>query len=370
MSQEKTAEIINLDSSRAVAAGDHAGAFLQAARMNAGLDVLHVADATKIKPEHVEAIEAGDASRLPATPYAVGFVKVYAAYLGLDAEGVAAEFRKEITRARPEPEAPRSTAPLAKPSDGVKIISLIGVVLILAFAVWIAFQIAGNAERVEAENAANDPAPRIVVSEQRAEAPRPRIVVRPETAPGDYAVAAIPDAPTAADLEAAAAKDAAQVVSNVAHTPAEDVAPVIAQPAPEPAPRREPQAVASANEDAQSPAPVSETSALPIEELPAEEIVAPSPVELEIIEARLKRSIGPEYPARCTRTAEALESVSLIFDVTADGLPANARVTSATNECFNDAAIAAISKWRFDPRTVGGAATSQQGLQATLNFRK
>ncbi len=358
MSQEKTAEIIDLSASRAAAAGDGAGPFLASARLAAGLDIADVATATKIKAGHIEAIETGNTAGLPATPYAVGFVRVYAAYLGLDADAIAAEFRKEVTAARPEPEPSARTAPVPayEASSGVKIISLFGIVAIVGFAIWIAFQVAGKGASEDSINAGAD-APRVRVSETRAEAPRPRVV-----SARDYDVVPIPPvggdpvaAETAADnpLDDLSAPSETAMADQVPAAPetaaAEDAVPVAAEPAPAPL-----LSTIQPNEPA------------PAIDAPARAVAA----QPTVVDARLIRSIGPKYPARCEHDAGALETVSVIFDVNAAGRPTNPRVTASSDDCFEDAAVAAVTKWRFNPRTVDGAPRPQKNIEATLNFRR
>lgn len=403
MSQEKSAEIIDLSVSRAAAAGDYAGAFLASERHAAGLDITDVAAATKIRPEHLEAIEAGDAARLPSTPFAVGFVKVYARYLDLDAEEIAAQFKRELLIARPvaEPSPAASTIPATDASAGVKLASLIGIILIAAFAIWIAFQVAGNSER-DATNGAAD-TPQVRVSEVRAEVPRPRVTNT------DLPVEAIPPVARAeetleVDAEASGGQEPeniagqvfaqeAPVASPVDENPTPPAAqPTITPPLPEPDPvlvqsQAEPQVENTQPENPaippavfEEPSSVVEPPALdeplqapiaqPVRTPPQSQPVPVSEPESVIVEARLIRSIGPDYPNRCERRAEPLETVSVIFDVTAAGRPANTRVTGASNSCFEGAAVRAISKWRFNPRTVDGAPRPQSGVEATLNFRR
>ena len=95
--------------------------------------------------------------------------------------------------------------------------------------------------------------------------------------------------------------------------------------------------------------------------------LAPPPV---IVNATLTRSIAPRYPDQCTRNAAPLETVTIIFDVTIKGRAANARVVRTSNACFDNAAMATIRRWRFDPKTVDGTPRPDIGKQATLNFRR
>ncbi len=71
------------------------GARLAEARHALGLELQDIAERTRIPLRHLEAIEKGDYTALPATTYAVGFVKTYSRIVGLDDEAVAAEFRAE-----------------------------------------------------------------------------------------------------------------------------------------------------------------------------------------------------------------------------------------------------------------------------------
>ena len=74
---------------------DSVGATLRAARLNRGEDPDHVATVLKMKREHIEAIEDNDFTRLPGRTYAIGFVRSYARYLGLDAEVMVQRFKEE-----------------------------------------------------------------------------------------------------------------------------------------------------------------------------------------------------------------------------------------------------------------------------------
>src|SRR5262249_25420637 len=74
---------------------DNVVATLRAARLNRGEDPDQVAAALKMKREHLEAIEDNDFTRLPGRTYAIGFVRSYARYLGLDAEVMVQRFKEE-----------------------------------------------------------------------------------------------------------------------------------------------------------------------------------------------------------------------------------------------------------------------------------
>lgn len=68
---------------------------LQDKRIDLGLSLDQVVRVTKIKREYLIAIEDGRYYDLPSESYALGFVKNYAVYLGIDKNKAAALFRRE-----------------------------------------------------------------------------------------------------------------------------------------------------------------------------------------------------------------------------------------------------------------------------------
>jgi cytoskeletal protein RodZ len=64
-------------------------------RIEYGLDIMHVAEALRIRPGVLTAIEDGNFDLLPGPAYAIGFVRSYATYLGMDAEALVARFKAE-----------------------------------------------------------------------------------------------------------------------------------------------------------------------------------------------------------------------------------------------------------------------------------
>ena len=60
---------------------DGAGAKLQQRRREMGLSVVQVAQALKLRPDQIAAIESMQFSRLPGLGYALGYVKAYAELL-------------------------------------------------------------------------------------------------------------------------------------------------------------------------------------------------------------------------------------------------------------------------------------------------
>jgi len=73
------------------------GAMLRATRQRYGWDLEDIESALRIRLAHLQAIEDGRFEDLPGPAYAVGFVRAYADYLGLEREEVVSQFRDEIS---------------------------------------------------------------------------------------------------------------------------------------------------------------------------------------------------------------------------------------------------------------------------------
>lgn len=64
------------------------GQALAARRAEHGLSIEQVVASTRIRAEHIRALEADDFDRLLASVYARGYLRTYAAYLGLDGDAL------------------------------------------------------------------------------------------------------------------------------------------------------------------------------------------------------------------------------------------------------------------------------------------
>lgn len=118
------------------------GAALRRARLAKKMDVRDVAAYLCIRPRFLEALENGNTKELPGDAYAQGFVRSYAAYLGLDADKTVAEYKREMSGRVAEAEADadrieESESETLTPKPVVLILSLI--VLIAVFFVWKGF---------------------------------------------------------------------------------------------------------------------------------------------------------------------------------------------------------------------------------------
>jgi cytoskeleton protein RodZ len=75
---------------------DTVGQDLRAARLRRGDDLATVSRVLKIRKDHLEALEEDRIEALPGRTYAVGFIRSYSDYLGLDAVQCVERFKAEI----------------------------------------------------------------------------------------------------------------------------------------------------------------------------------------------------------------------------------------------------------------------------------
>lgn len=86
--------------------------------------------------------------------------------------------------------------------------------------------------------------------------------------------------------------------------------------------------------------------------------------------ARLVENVDPVYPQRCEARAEAVETVEIAFNISAGGVISGERVVRSSNPCFEDAALNAARRWRFEPRTVDGAPSPSYDQRYTFSFAR
>lgn len=72
------------------------GSKLQKVRLDKGILLRDISSATKISPQVLEALERNDLARLPGGIFTRGYIRAYAAELGLDPEQTVAEFRSQV----------------------------------------------------------------------------------------------------------------------------------------------------------------------------------------------------------------------------------------------------------------------------------
>lgn len=155
------------------------GQDLRAARLRRGDDLATVSKVLKIRKDHLEALEEDRIDALPGRTYAVGFVRSYSDYLGLDSVQCVERFKAEIAGRSDETPPPVTVIDEdehRKLPQGWKIIA--GVVLLLVL--YGAYQLAASADRMLNEPVTAPPpqyTPRPV-----AIAPKPALAPLPQPA--------------------------------------------------------------------------------------------------------------------------------------------------------------------------------------------
>ncbi len=189
------------------------GQDLRAARLRRGDDLATVSKALKIRKDHLEALEEDRVESLPGRTYAVGFVRTYADFLGLDATQAVERFKAQIAGRADEPQ-PTITVidedEHRRLPQGWKIIA--GVVLLL-FAYGAYYLLVPAADKmltppvapVPQQQVAAKPKPRVVQV-----APPQTVVTAPGTPPATTS-AAIPAPATSTDTATAAPIPAGKV---------------------------------------------------------------------------------------------------------------------------------------------------------------
>jgi cytoskeleton protein RodZ len=76
---------------------DTVGQELRAGRLRRGDDLATVSRDLKIRKDHLEAVEEDRLENLPGRTYAIGFVRSYAGYLGLNATEMVERYKQEIS---------------------------------------------------------------------------------------------------------------------------------------------------------------------------------------------------------------------------------------------------------------------------------
>lgn len=112
---------------------------LRAARERLGWTLPAISEKLRIRLPFLEAIEDGRINELPGNAYAVGFLRMYASALGLDADEISRRFRAEAADVNRKTEL---TFPAPVPERGVPAgaVVLLGVVVVvLAYAGWYRF---------------------------------------------------------------------------------------------------------------------------------------------------------------------------------------------------------------------------------------
>jgi cytoskeleton protein RodZ len=199
-----------------------AGADLRAARERVGWSLEQLATALRIRPQYLEALEAGRIGVLPGNAYALGYLRTYAGTLGLDPDEVARRFKAEAAAVNSKTEL---TFPVPAPERSVPAgaVVLLGVLLAVgAYAGW--YHLSGEG-RLPAETSTQVPQRLAPLAEQATRpppTPAPTLVAQ-EPAPAEQSPVQQAEAPPVPAISPSSAAAAA-----VAPTPEPAV------PAPQP----------------------------------------------------------------------------------------------------------------------------------------
>jgi cytoskeleton protein RodZ len=130
------------------AANTGVAVLLRETRLKLGRDIAVVATTLRIRQPYLQAIEDGRFQDLPGATYAVGFVRGYAEYLGLDGNEIVRRFKQENSDLAGRAEL---VFPSTASGSGIPTGALIGVAVIaaaIAYGVWYWMQ---DREEVAAE---------------------------------------------------------------------------------------------------------------------------------------------------------------------------------------------------------------------------
>jgi cytoskeleton protein RodZ len=116
-----------------------AGERLRAAREEKGLALEEVASQTRIPLRHLQSLEVGDWSNLPAPTYTLGFAKSYASAVGLDRAEIGDQLRAEMggtgTTAT-ETQAYEAADPARTMPKWLVLAAILGVILLVLGLTW------------------------------------------------------------------------------------------------------------------------------------------------------------------------------------------------------------------------------------------
>lgn len=206
------------------------GQDLRAARLRRGDDLATVSRALKIRKDHLEAVEEDRLENLPGRTYAIGFVRTYSGYLGLDVTETVERYKQEIS-GRHDEHSPTIAAMPDEPRrlpQGWRFVAAI-VLLAVGYGVWHLLSAGSTPQAVP-------PAPTLAPPKVAAAAPPAPVPAAPEqTATPSPAIesSAAASAPPAAP---AAATQASPLAASAAAAAQPSATPSPAQPEASPSP--------------------------------------------------------------------------------------------------------------------------------------
>ena len=143
------------------------GEIIRNARLKQGKTVSDASQELCIRKTYVEAIENMELSKMPQMPYALGFVRSYADYLGLNSNRIVFLYRKAIMGDTVEEDEVPSHTETSVP--GLKHILLAVVGLLIGFVIWTSWPAITNLVKSEENNLQEEtviPEPEIIDADQ------------------------------------------------------------------------------------------------------------------------------------------------------------------------------------------------------------
>lgn len=174
------------------------GQDLRAARLRRGDDLAAVSKALKIRKDHLEALEEDRIEALPGRTYAVGFVRTYSDYLGLDAVQCVERYKAEIagrTEEKEPPPYPDETEERHLPYGWM----VVGVIVLL-LVIYGAYHLAISADTVANQPVAAVPSQMVPVQQATKPAPRPAPTQQTTSATIDGSSTASPAPPGVTEI--------------------------------------------------------------------------------------------------------------------------------------------------------------------------
>ena len=112
------------------------GDALQERREELGLDLDEIGAMLRIRPAYLAALEQGRYDDLPGAAYAIGFIRAYADFLGLNTEQVLALFKAEAAgvTARPDLALPVPLGERSLPRGALVLVALI--LALCGYGIW------------------------------------------------------------------------------------------------------------------------------------------------------------------------------------------------------------------------------------------
>lgn len=122
------------------------GEILRRTRVHYNQSIEDVAAFMRIRASQLEAIEQGNIDQLPGRVYAIGYVRTYSEYLGLDGEKMVQLFKQQSIGKTPRPELhfPVAASESKAPNFFVIFASLAALVLVIG--VWVTMNATGGKE--------------------------------------------------------------------------------------------------------------------------------------------------------------------------------------------------------------------------------